>query len=1766
MRAFIYTRLKRKMHQQKSSKNTANNPAGRKQVRRGDAPQMPERVAPPSEPICFQNPDFKLTIEQIFSVFLQHKILQRIFLSGGCLSRSYLDPFMSEGHKQSFGDLDFKLPLCTQEEVWALLSYLHLYQLQSGVVTLEKARQYSSPLVDAFHQLFNAGAVFKKFYTKQKQTVHDYQTILHRRTVVNIDWRGVSVEFIAFEESLEEHALRLDLSIGAGFYNPLMKKIYFPCDELMEVYADGLAAPRDRSAKDFKNKELNLLFPAAYIALFDEDPIRILRIIQALSRSDFTLSKELEANIHQYVELHRHHVFKQVNPDRLYYNLKLIFMSGHAVQNLEKIVQFNLVEELFVYLQTLPTKQKALTYYLLKRVAIESDNDCRLPASLLFYAVHWSAIKYQPYNPYLIFNSSEETIRLSASDNCLSEGSHQANIAQLTGWERNYHIDFLALTGMRIIQEKNRMQALADKNRTPWVKPAANFLNTRQHILASISEEESLQLLIDPVYVAHYQGAMLALSIGKLKEAKETFKVAIKLNSSLPDAYCGLGQVLQRQAENYSASIQAAMDRLIAFKKKSQAFKAAIRKTTQELETYEQQQQAKYLEAVAYYEQALARNASHKPAIDLLQSIGDRVKSFYDRHPEPTPVKLDRVDNIIPFVASIQTSAVKSVSLKIKKNTTKTASIIENATVLIESTVTQDVNQTNEKQKILIQEAIKEENLGHYQKALDLYVKSTAGSRTIMIRHQCIKLYVKLNQYDNAFKYVDRLVDMTEDFYHRRYHSEQLSQEKPFDNYQYHYYYSIYQRGKIHLVLKQYNEAIRDFEVILKEHDRCQDDPHNVLVEIAMRVFIQMGNAMHQLAAQEKEEIMVNDTRYKIHTMPGDTLANQQKQKKTFEMNLSKLIEKENHAKQEYINAIRLVKKLSPAFDYKLIPIHLGLGSIEQSLGRLEGPESASQQYAWVLQLIEANIKSNFYTQDDSIYQAFFQCAEYISGSFINKMIGILLMKASFVARDSDMHFLNLSMAIYKKSIRYAHDKFRQAHIQLIKIEIILSQYDLAIFQIERLLSGDYTRTSCCRRELLLLQGECYERKLMHDVAIEYYQKSQIFRYEDDNKYHHELIQLAQNAVKRVKKIKKEMVQGVGFHELSMTPSVQNVIHALSDMKIGTAESTITPSVSEADQQEQWAQNILESLCLGMYEAVVQLCNEAIIKNDKNLKAYQQRAQAHIFLEEHESALRDCDYLMRVPETFFDNPDNVIYLKPFDTYETHRYYVHCLLGTAHLVKKDTEQAFRCFTWVIEQYDSSIIKNPTLNSIVSRSCLGMGNAIEIEIQRLRQTTMARYGHFKTFAEEILKKETEAKIFYRRAMELFANLSFPDAEAYIGLIKIEASQGHTDVVEKHYLNYLQILNDHLKQNPNTRPETMYQMFYSFAESISGEKITKMMSILVRGAGGQSLYFDETDLILFNRAKDTYLKAIEFLPEIKPLHAHERLALIAFVLGCFDEAIQRIEDLLKGNMKSIQCSKREFLYMCGVMHEGKESHTDAKKYFYQSASTTVYDDDNEYASYVTKAANEALKKIITDALARAQVIQPTTLTRYTDEHWFTQGEAKRKANEFQDAADAYCQALEINPEHLMARRRRIDMNANLKKYRLVIPDCDFLMRIDRDQYNSTYALTQTSRMDNYDYHYSHALYERGYAYFYLSDYDNARIDFVEIIENYSESTDPFLKAIVVQIYTNIEEVLKQRPPAVQKSSGIGKFSLFVEQAKPAVQDSSARVTIELRPPSRL
>ncbi|HBI20995.1 MAG TPA: hypothetical protein DDY37_00140, partial [Legionella sp.] len=1196
---------------------------------------------------------------------------------------------------------------------------------------------------------------------------------------------------------------------------------YFPCDKFQEPYAYHLMAPCDRSAKDFRNKELNLLFPREYVTLFENDPIRILRIIQALSRSDFTISKDLEYDIKQYIKTHEKYVFKNINPDRFYHNLKSLFYSGHAVKNLEKLLQFQLFDELFPFVQKLSKELKALTLYLVNRVAMDSDSDFLLSPSLFFYAVYWNDIKQKSYSPYSISDLScgmvnipvasfSKTKRSNERD-VLNETIHRENIAYLSLWEKKYNTQFESermLEGNLIMIERNLMQMMEDKIKKSWDKPSVLFLKSRQNALSTIVEENedicrleidtnSLESVISHQcsandYAIHCQRATISLHIGKYKESRDNFKRAITLNPSLPDAYCGLGQVAKRQAENYNASIRSVLSRMNLLKNNLKISKKSIGKCKKEHQLYVQQQNDQYLRAVAYCEQSLARSAHYPPATQLLRTIGDAVK----HHVEAMHATLEKTENLFPFVLPLQRLA--------------TPMIADNPIM------NRDGDQPNDKHKQMIQDALREEGFEHYQKALDIYHQLSVGNHALMARHQCVRLHVQLNQYNKALKCANRLVDISEEDYNNRYGRHKTRQAAPFDNYQYHHYYAILQRGETHLKSGQLGEAIKNFDCIIKRYVHSQDDPDNTLVEITMKSYIYKGKAIHQLARAECEIIMMKDSPQQTEVMEMNTLDIQQEHSKKFDVAMLEVMEKEIHAQQYYENAKILINKLGHDFTNDLMMVYFGLGEIEQLKGHVDGPQSAKEYYEIGLSLIHEKILNSQYANDISIHNDLFRSAEYISGFFIKKTNEQLLHKKSFIVREMDILFMEYSKEIYLKSLLYVpKNEFRMANIQLIKISLILSKYDDAILQIESILSGHLKGSSCCRRELFLLLGECYERKKMHRIAIEYYKKVQALIYDDDNSQRQELMNLAQNAMNRI-----------------------------------------------------------------------------LIMNQ---------------------------FLM-IPIDFSE------------------------------------------------------KN-TLGSIASRSEL--------------------------------------------------NISLPDVDAYIARIKMEQFQGNIDAAEKYFIEYLQLLNASLKETSDLPKERIYDCFFSIAESISGDALTRVMNDLLIMDTFSSMALNESDHILLKQSKDAYQQALEHMPACLFHRAYDRLSVIAFILGDYDEVIQGIEGMLRRKASTLSYSKSDLFELLRKCYE----------------------------------------KLGRDFKA--------------DEMWFQVGSGEHASGEYHHAIDSYTRAIELNPHHLQCYFARIESFIGLQQYDNALRDSEFLVSIGMDEYNQHYKVSQKAPYDQYKYHFLSARFQRGYVH---------------------------------------------------------------------------------------
>jgi TolA-binding protein len=1087
--------------------------------------RLKHRVAPPFEPACFQNPVFKQCIQDIFAIFREHLVDRRIFVSGGCLSRTYLDSNMNEGHRLSFGDIDFKLPLCLAEELLSFLSHFN------GQTLMDRDSSSCLPLVGAFYHLLQLDAKLKKAYCKDN------------RVVVNIEWQGVAVDFVLFEESLEQHALSLDVSVGAGFYNPALETIYFPCDELPEYDQHGRLVPCDRSAKDFMNKELNLVFPQQYWAVFDQDPIRILRIVQAVSRSDYTLSTVLRESITNYLYSRREAVFSEINPDRLYYNLKSLFFSGHAVKNLYTLMELNLLDVLFLNLSCLSPEEKKLIFHLIKCVATESDNNYLLSPSLLFYAVYWKTIKDKPYDQNMIFERSNGKIRLPISNNSLGkqeildENLHNNNIRYLLTCEREYKNNQMCeqLIGDKtdddvlffgdfenpipVARYLNPMQPAAnyffDANKLPCsesiiVSPQHDSAdateprllgsgNPRAFARGSESTDEAMTktqqsnkknkadnpLIVEEysIYKERYQQAIALLDSKKYKDAEKAFNAAIKLNSTWPDAYCGLGQVCQKLAEKYNADIASVVSRLNLLKENAKKNKINIGKYTKEHEGYLKQQNEKYHEAVAYYEKALARSARCEQAFTALKKIGDVHEHYLAKE------NTLEIETVVPFMPKDQFNAPQKTIFAPSTKKDKKASAkqkINKQLPLSASDDKQDLPEQQNRNQYVLQKAQQEENAGNDLKAIECYKQSFTEGKSLASGYKCIFLYKKLRRYQDALKYATKLIAISEEEHSRVYDNQSIREEKPLDNYQYHHCYALYQRGKLHLKLKKIKEAVADFDAMLVSKEEVNFDIS--LIDIVISSYIKLGQYYCSLA---------------------------------YESPIISRIHYVNCMQQRYERVYNLIKLLGIVNHDRLSDIYLGFGDVERFKNNFH---EAIAYYEKALGVINANIDSNFYSFD-CIYQKLYQYSEHIGGHLVNTLSEAVLNKQSFTLSENDQYLFNLVHEVCVTSVIYSHISFQQSHIMLLKIAFIFGQYDDVISKIEHLLSGDFKQTKCSQRELFLFLGVCHEKQLDYDMATQWYVKAQKIRYDDDTDQRDKLMLFAQTACKRAAQSKKESVK-----------------------------------------------------------------------------------------------------------------------------------------------------------------------------------------------------------------------------------------------------------------------------------------------------------------------------------------------------------------------------------------------------------------------------------------------------------------------------------------------------------------------------------------------------------------------------------------------------------------------------------------------------------------
>jgi len=205
------------------------------------------------------------------------------------------------------------------------------------------------------------------------------------------NWNNIKIKFSHMEghpkEVIKRHTESIGLTIDAAYYVIKTRKTYFgdprTCSHIDHGILDTLQEPE---------------------ASFSIDSTRILNAIRIMSSTGFRLSDRVILAINNlFPEGGTKNLFDHENPDRLYFEMKLLFYSGYAESNLDLLIETGIFKNFFAALKLLSPAQYESTLRLVRETARQIDycyynhpqGALALPFSLIYDAAHWELNKTQ---------------------------------------------------------------------------------------------------------------------------------------------------------------------------------------------------------------------------------------------------------------------------------------------------------------------------------------------------------------------------------------------------------------------------------------------------------------------------------------------------------------------------------------------------------------------------------------------------------------------------------------------------------------------------------------------------------------------------------------------------------------------------------------------------------------------------------------------------------------------------------------------------------------------------------------------------------------------------------------------------------------------------------------------------------------------------------------------------------------------------------------------------------------------------------------------------------------------------------------------------------------------------------------------------------------------------------------------------------------------------------------------------------------------------
>jgi ankyrin repeat protein len=236
---------------------------------------------------CQDNPALKQLVDRL-STIVKRSTCEHAYIYGSF-------------HFKNPNDLDILLPSLTSEKAHlSALVLINLLIADTGKVTVKD------------------------------RLTGEYGYKKHGLHIVPMDWRGIKIEWILTEKDYLTHALMLDFTLGAQYFNLRTSRVH-------EV-------PGLNSREHVQNKQIHAIGDA--FKCFNEDLSRLFRAVRLMANEGFQLSQECDEALKRIFKAHNN-PFNDMNKDKLNQQIRLLFKSPKPLKNVAILYEIGVLDKLF---------------------------------------------------------------------------------------------------------------------------------------------------------------------------------------------------------------------------------------------------------------------------------------------------------------------------------------------------------------------------------------------------------------------------------------------------------------------------------------------------------------------------------------------------------------------------------------------------------------------------------------------------------------------------------------------------------------------------------------------------------------------------------------------------------------------------------------------------------------------------------------------------------------------------------------------------------------------------------------------------------------------------------------------------------------------------------------------------------------------------------------------------------------------------------------------------------------------------------------------------------------------------------------------------------------------------------------------------------------------------------------------------------------------------------------------------------------------------